>query len=313
MEEYRRLRERHTFKEMCENPELAVAVTLQPVRRFDLDAAIIFSDILLPLEKMGVGLQFSDTEGPTLDRPIRSGHDIDALKPIDPEEDLAYVLKAIEMARAELGGSIPLIGFSGAPFTLASYLLEGGGSKHYRLTKAFMYTEAQAFGLLMEKLTDVVAGYLNAQIRHGAQAVQVFDSWIGILSARDYERYVMDHMKRLFASLDRSVPSIHFGLDTCHLLPLMHDAGGDVMGVDWRIPIDKARESTGGTCAIQGNLDPAALFGPAKHVREQVKEILGRAQGAGHIFNLGHGVMPGTPVENVDVLVHAVHEYGRGA
>lgn len=314
MEEYRRLRERHTFKEMCKNPELAVEVTLQPVRRFDLDAAIIFSDILLPLEKMGVGLQFSDAEGPTLDRPVRSAHDVNALKAIDPEEDLAYVLKAIEMTRGELGGTVPLIGFSGAPFTLASYLLEGGGSKHYKLTKAFMYTEAKAFGLLMEKLTDMVTGYLNAQIRHGAQTVQVFDSWVGILSAMDYERYVMGHMKRLFASLDRSVPSVHFGLGTCHLLPLMKEAGGDVMGVDWRVPIDKAWESVGRNCAIQGNLDPAALFGPAKHVQEQVREILRRIAGAGgHIFNLGHGVMPGTPVENVDVLVHEVHEYGRRA
>jgi uroporphyrinogen decarboxylase len=260
---------------------------------------------------MGVGLQFSDAEGPILDRPVRSAHDVSALKAVDPEEDLAYVLKAIEMARAELGGTIPLIGFSGAPFTLASYLLEGGGSKYYRSTKAFMYTETKAFGLLMEKLTDMVAGYLNAQIRHGAQAVQVFDSWVGILSAPDYERYVMGHMERLFASLDRSVPSIHFGLDTCHLLPLMREAGGDVMGVDWRLPLDKARESMGGTCAIQGNLDPAALFGPAKHVRDQVREILrGVGESRGHIFNLGHGVMPGTPVENVDVLVHEVHEYG---
>ncbi len=314
MEEYRRLRERHTFKEMCQTPELAVEVTLQPVRRFDLDAAIIFSDILLPLEKMGVGLRYSDAEGPLLDRPIQTNDDIDALGPVDPEEDLPYVLKAIELTRAELDGAIPLIGFSGGPFTLASYLLEGGGSKYYRLTKGFMYTDATAFDLLMEKLTDMVVDYLNAQIRHGAQAIQVFDSWVGILSAADYERYVMGHMKRLFASLDRSVPSIHFGVDTCHLLPLMSDAGGDVIGVDWRVPIDQARESMGRSCAIQGNLDPAALFGPMRHVQEQVREVLRRVGGApGHIFNLGHGVMPGTPVENVDVLVREVHEYGAGA
>ena len=312
MEEYRRLRRRHTFKEMCQTPELAVEVTLQPVRRFDLDAAIIFSDILLPLENMGVGLHFDDARGPSLDRRVRSGRDVDALKAVDPEEDLPYLLKAIEMARTELAGTAPLIGFSGGPFTLASYLLEGGGSKHFRLTKAFMYAEPYPFRLLMEKLTDMVAASLNAQIRHGAQAVQVFDSWVGALSAADYERYALPHVKRLFASLDASVPRILFCLDACHLLPLMAGAGIDVLGVDWRVPIDKVREMTGGKLAVQGNLDPAVLFGPAGHVRAEAREVLRRAGGAGgHIFNLGHGVLPETPVENVELLIAEVHEYGR--
>ena len=312
MEEYRRVRERHSFMEMCKTPELAVEVTLQPIRRFDLDAAIIFSDILLPLEKMGVALQFTDTGGPAIGKPLRSKQDVDAMRAIDPEQDLAYVLSALEMTRAELAGKVPLIGFSGAPFTLASYLIEGGGSKHYQLTKSFMYRETKLFHLLMEKLTDMALAYLNAQIRHGAQAVQVFDSWIGILSVMDYREYVMDHMKRLFAGLDPSVPRIHFGVGTCHLLGLMRDAGGDVIGVDWRVPIDEAWDSMGRTRAIQGNLDPVTLFGPEDYLERQVRDILRRAGGAGgHIFNLGHGILPATPVESVDRLVRTVHAYGK--
>jgi uroporphyrinogen decarboxylase len=311
MEEYRRLRERYTFMEMCQTPELALEVTLQPIRRFDLDAAIIFSDILLPLEKMGVAVHFGDAGGPALEKPVRSRRDVEALRPVEPEEEMSYVLKAVEMVRQELAGAAPLIGFSGAPFTLASYLIEGGGSKHFLSTKAFMYGEPDAFNLLMEKLTVMAASYLNAQIRHGAQAVQIFDSWAGVLSAPDYEHYIMGHMTRLFASLDRSVPSIHFGADTCHLLPLMKEAGGDVIGVDWRLPINDAWELIGRDRAIQGNLDPAALFSPAGRLTRQAGEVLRRAAGApGHIFNLGHGVLPGTPVEAVELLVRTVHEYG---
>ncbi len=312
MEEYRRLRERHTFKEMCQTPDLAVEITLQPILRFDLDAAIIFSDILLPLEKMGVGLHYDDAKGPLLERSLRSAGDVEALRAIDPEEELQYVLKAIEMVRTELAGTVPLIGFCGGPFTLASYLLEGGGSKFFRPTKAFMYAEPKAFSLLMQKLTDMIAAYLKAQSEHGAQAVQVFDSWIGVLSAGDYERYVLPHVKRLFADLDPTVPRIHFGVDACHLLPLMKEAGGEVLGVDWRIPLDKAMTLIGDGFAVQGNLDPAVLFGPEDYVRAETREVLRRAESApGHIFNLGHGVLPGTPIENVEVLVEEVHEYGR--
>ncbi len=313
MEAYRQIRARHSFLEMCKTPELAAEVTLQPVRRFDLDAAIIFSDILLPLEKMGAALTFSDAGGPSIERPVRSKEDVESLKALDVEEDLPYVLNAIEQTRTELDGTVPLIGFSGAPFTLASYLIEGGGSKHYQPTKTLMHTETAIFQLLMNKLTDMAIEYLNAQVRHGAQAVQVFDSWIGILSTQDYGEYVLPHMKRLFASLDRSVPSIHFGVDTFHLLPLMHEAGGDVIGVDWRLPIDEAWALLGKDSAIQGNLDPVALFGSRDSIEKQVKDIIGRAGGVnGHIFNLGHGILPGTPVENVEFLVDYVHTTVRG-
>jgi len=314
MEEYRALRQRHTFVEMCKTPEIAAQVTLQPVLRFDLDAAIIFSDILLPLEAMGAALQFDDAGGPVVERPIRSAADVEALRPIDPGCDLSYLLDAIRAARSALSGRIPLIGFAGGPFTLAAYLIEGGASKHYQMTKAFMYAQPAAFRLLMEKLTDLCAASLNAQIEAGAQAVQVFDSWVGVLGAADYAEYVMDHSTRLFASIDRSVPSIHFGVGTFHLLPLMGRAGGDVIGVDWRVPIDMAWEAIGRDRPIQGNLDPAVLLGPPARLEQQVQEIVRRAgTGGGHIFNLGHGVLPETQPEAVEVLVRQVHEYGRAA
>lgn len=310
--EYGRIREKYSFLDMCRTPELAVEVTLQPIRRFDLDAAIIFSDILLPLEGMGIGLRFSDGDGPVIDRPLRSKADVEALKPIDPEEALGYVLKAIEMTVRNLDSAVPLIGFSGGPFTLASYLIEGGGSKHYRHTKAMMYTEPETFRLLMEKLTVMAIGYLNAQIRHGARAVQVFDSWVGIVSTTDYREYVLPHMKQLFASLDESAPSIHFGVGAYHLLPLMKEAGGTVMGTDWRVPIDEVRRLLGRDRAIQGNLDPVVLFSPPRNIEARVKDILRRVGRApGYIFNLGHGVLPGTPVENVKLLIDLVHEHGR--
>jgi uroporphyrinogen decarboxylase len=308
MAEYRRVREKYSFMEMCKTPELAVEVTLQPVRRFDLDAAIIFSDILLPLEQMGAPLKFNDAGGPVIEKPVRSKRDVEALKDIDVEQDLSYVLRAIGQARTELDGMVPLIGFSGAPFTLASYLIEGGGSRHYERAKTFMRTEAPLFHLLMDKLTDMAISYLNAQAKHGAQAVQVFDSWVGILSVQDYREYVLPHMKRLFASLDRSVPSIHFGVGTFHLLPSMREAGGDVIGVDWRVPIDEAWHLLEKGTAIQGNLDPTALFGTPDSIRQQVRDIVGRTRGTdGHIFNLGHGILPGTPVENVAFLTECVH------
>lgn len=314
MDEYRALRQRHTFVEMCKTPDIAAEVTLQPVLRFDLDAAIIFSDILLPLEGMGAALHFDDAEGPVVERPVRSAADVEALHPVDSGRDLSYLMDAIRIARAALAGRIPLIGFAGAPFTLAAYLIEGGASKHYQAAKAFMYGAPAAFRLLMEKLTDLSAASLNAQIKAGVQAVQVFDSWVGVLGAADYAEYVMDHSARLFASLDRSVPSIHFGVDTFHLLPLIGRAGGDVIGVDWRVPIDMAWEAIGHDRAIQGNLDPAALLGPAARLEEQVRAIVRRAgTGGGHIFNLGHGVLPETPPEAVGLLVRKVHEYGRAA
>jgi uroporphyrinogen decarboxylase len=312
MEEYRLMREKHGFLEMCRTPELAAEVTMQPIRRFDLDAAIIFSDILLPLESMGVRLSFGEGGGPVIENRVASKQDVLDLKGIDPETDLVYVMKAMEMARDRLEGSVPLIGFCGAPFTLASYLIEGGGSKYYKLAKGMMHTDESAFHLLMEKLTDMAALYVNAQVRHGAQAIQVFDSWVGILSTTDYRAYVLPHMLKLFSSIDKSVPSIHFGVGTFHLLPLMEEAGGDVIGVDWRTPIDEARALFTRRPAVQGNLDPTVLFTSFDYIEGQVKDILARVNGSpGHIFNLGHGILPDTPVENVDFLISSVHRESK--
>lgn len=314
LEEYRNVRKAHSFLEMCKTPELATEVTLQPIRRFELDAAIIFSDILLPLEQMGIGLEFSDGEGPALLNPLRTPADVAKMKQIDPEQDLGYVLQAIEMTRRELNGAVPLIGFTGAPFTLASYAIEGGGSRNYLVTKTMMYTEPAAFRLLMEKLTDMVIAYLNAQIRHGAQAVQVFDSWVGTLSLVDYKAFVWPHMKRLFAGLDRAAPHIHFALGAAHLLELVSSAGGDVIGVDWRTPLDDAWQRIGVQKAVQGNLEPVTLFGSKEHLRAAAKDVLARAGNRnGHVFNLGHGVFPGTPVENVAMLIDLVHSESKRA
>ncbi len=312
LQEYQDVRQSHGFLEMCKTPELALEVTLQPVRRFDLDAAIIFSDILLPLECMGIGLEFSDGEGPVLRNPLRTAEDVGRMREIAPEKDLRYVLKALEMARSALDGMVPLIGFAGAPFTLASYAIEGGGSRNYIETKRMMYADSGSFHLLMEKLTQMVVSYLNAQIRHGAQAVQVFDSWVGTLSSTDYETFVLPHMKKLFASLDPSAPHIHFALGTSHMLKLVGSAGGDVVGVDWRMPLDEAWRRITFRKAIQGNLDPALLFGSRERLQANVRDILERAGNRkGHIFNLGHGVFPATPIENVDLLIELVHNGSR--
>jgi uroporphyrinogen decarboxylase len=308
LQEYRDVRKLHSFLEMCKTPELAVEVTLQPIRRFNLDAAIIFSDILLPLECMGIGLEFTDGEGPVLRNPLRTTKDVERMRAIDPEKDLHYVLKALEMARGELNGIVPLIGFAGAPFTLASYAIEGGGSRNYIETKKIMYTEPASFSLLMEKLTDMVITYLNAQIRHGAQAVQVFDSWVGTLSSIDYETFVLPHMKRLLASLDSSAPHIHFALGASHMLKLVGSAGGDVVGVDWRTPLDEAWKKLGFKKAVQGNIDPVLLFGSSACLTASVHDILERAGNRnGHIFNLGHGIFPATPIDTVSLLIELVH------
>ncbi len=312
--EYRAMRESYSFLQMCKTPDLAVKATLEPIRRFDLDAAIIFSDILLPLEPMGLELEFSDNEGPVIGSPIRSASQVSGLRIIDPEEHLAFLMRSIEMTCEALAGRIPLIGFCGGPFTLASYAIEGGGSKDFRKTKTLMYTQPDVFQLLMKRLTDVAILCLNAQIKHGARVVQVFDSWVGILSTSDYHTHVLPHMTRLFASIDRSAPSIHFGVGTSHLLWLMKSSGCDVLGVDWRLPIDEAWMNIGHECAIQGNLDPAALFGPRIFVEAAAKDILHRiGRAPGHIFNLGHGVLPGTPADSINVLIDLVHQYRRDA
>jgi len=310
MKEYRDLRKKYSFLEMCKKPELAAEVTLQPLQKIKVDAAIIFSDILIPLEPMGVGFEFAKGEGPVFHRSIREMKDVDRLKIIEPEEDTPFLMKAIRIVRKELEGKIPLIGFSGAPFTLASYIIEGGHSQNYILTKSMMYQDRATWDKLMEKLSEVLIRYLNAQIRAGVQAVQVFDSWVGCLSQADYKEFVLPYSQKILNCLNKSVPAIHFGTSTSTLLPLMKRAGGDVIGVDWRDDLGEAWKRIGYDVGVQGNLDPVVLFGPIDLIKKEVKRILRQADGRpGHIFNLGHGILPNTPVEHVVALVDMVHEY----
>ena len=310
MKEYRTLRKRFSFLEMCKNPELAAEVTLLPIEKLKVDAAIIFSDILLPLEPMGVGLEFARNEGPIIHHPVHEIKQIDAMRVIDPEEDLPFLMKAIRNVRQELEEKIPLIGFSGAPFTLASYIIEGGHSKNYLLTKGLMYQNRLAWDRLMEKISEVLIRHLNAQIRSGVQAVQLFDSWVGCLSPSDYEKYVLPYSKRVIDGVDHSVPLIHFATSSSTLLERMKQAGGDVIGVDWRADLGEAWSRLRYDVAIQGNLDPVVLLGPIEIMENEVRRILDSAAGRpGHIFNLGHGILPNTPVDHVAALVNMVHEY----
>lgn len=310
MPEYRAIREKYSLIEICRQPELAAEVTLQPVRALGVDAAILFADILLPVIPLGLGLEFARGEGPVIGSPVRTMDDVRALKPVDAETDLGYVLQAIRILRGTLG-RVPLIGFCGAPFTVASYLIEGGASREFVKTKTMMYSAPGVWHALMEKLTAVLADYLTAQIRAGAQAVQVFDSWAGALSPRDYAAFVYPYSGQLIrAAADAGVPVIHFGTNTATLLPLMKSAGGDVIGLDWRVPLDDGWALLGEDVAIQGNLDPAALFAPLPEIRARVQDVLRRAAGRpGHIFNLGHGIMQHTPVDAVKAVVDMVHEF----
>jgi uroporphyrinogen decarboxylase len=312
MKEYQAVRATRSILDVCKTPELAAQVTLQPIDRFALDAAIIFADILLPLEAMGLSLKFTEGEGPVIDNPVRSRAAVDRLKPIDGDE-LRYVSDAIRQARRALADRVPLIGFAGAPFTLASYAIEGGGSRNYIETKSMMYREPEAWHRLMDKLARVVTGYLRQQIQAGAQAVQLFDSWVGCLSPGDYAEYVLPHVQLIFEGLQRErVPLIYFGTGTAMLLPLMHKAGANVLGVDWRVQIDDAWATIGHDVAIQGNLDPVVLFAPQHEIERRVEDILRRVQGRpGHIFNLGHGILPNTPVENVAAAVELVHKLSQ--
>ncbi len=309
MVEYRRLREKHSILELCKTPDLAAQVTLQPIDRFALDAAIIFADILLPLEPMGLSLEFAEGEGPIIHNPVRDRAAVDRLKVIDDTE-LQYVMDAISLTRKMLAGRVPLIGFAGAPFTLASYAIEGGSSRNYIHTKQMMYREPETWHRLMDKFARVITGYLRRQIRAGAQAVQLFDSWVGCLSAGDYAEYVVPHVQLIFEGLKHEgVPLIHFGTGTTAILKAMRQAGGDVIGIDWRIPIDEAWAMVGYDRAVQGNLDPVTLFGPISEIERRVTDILQRAAGRpGHIFNLGHGILPNTPVENVAATIDLVHK-----
>ncbi len=309
MVEYRRLREKYSILELCKTPELAAQVTMQPIDRFALDAAIIFADILLPLEPMGLSLEFAEGEGPIIHNPVRDRAAVDRLKMLD-DSDLQYVMDAISLTRKMLAGRVPLIGFAGAPFTLASYAIEGGSSRNYIHTKQIMYAEPETWHRLMDKFARVITGYLRRQIKAGAQAVQLFDSWVGCLSAGDYAEYVMPHVQLIFEGLKHEgVPLIHFGTGTTAILKAMRQAGGDVIGIDWRIPIDEAWAMVGYDRAVQGNLDPVTLFGPMHEIERRVTDILRRAGGRpGHIFNLGHGILPNTPVEHVSATIDLVHK-----
>lgn len=312
MAEYRALRAKHSILELCKTPELAAQVTLQPIDRFPLDAAIIFADILLPLEPMGLRLEFAAGEGPVIHNPVRDQADIERLSIIDGGE-LDYVAEAIRQARRALNGKVPLIGFAGAPFTLASYAIEGGSSRNYLLTKQLMYSEPKAWHQLMDKFARVITGYLRRQIKAGAQAIQLFDSWVGCLSVGDYVEYVMPHVQLIFEGLKREgVPMIHFGTGTSAMLRQMRAAGGDVIGVDWRIHLDEAWATVGHDVAVQGNLDPLTLFAPLHEIERRVEDILRRAGGRpGHIFNLGHGILPTTPIEHVAATIDMVHKLSQ--
>jgi uroporphyrinogen decarboxylase len=309
MPEYRAMRAKLGFLELCRNPEAAAEVTLQPVDRLGVDAAILFADILLIVEPLGVGLEFAAGEGPVIHRPVRSERDVARLRPIDVDAAVPFVFETVRRVKAALAGKVPLIGFAGAPFTVSSYVVEGGPSRDYLHTKRLMYEAPEAWHRLMDILAGATARYLNGQIAAGAQAVQIFDSWVGVLAPDDYRAFVQPHTRALIGALTPGVPVIHFGTGTAALLPLMRAAGGDVMGLDWRVDLDAGWAAVGHDVAVQGNLDPAVLLAKPPFIRQRVKDILDRAGGRpGHIFNLGHGVLQETPVEHVKALVDIVHE-----
>ena len=309
--EYRAIRERASMFEIMRDPALTAEVTLQPVRRLGVDAAILFSDIVAPLDAIGVDVDIKPGVGPVFGRPVRTAADLAQLRPLEPDADMPWVADAVKQLVAELG-DIPLIGFAGAPFTVASYLVEGGPSRTYVHTKTLMRTDPALWRTLLDTLADISLASLRAQITAGASAVQVFDSWAGTLSAADYEAYVLPSSRRIFDGLaDLGVPRIHFGVGTGELLPLMADAGPDVVGVDWRVPIDVARERLGDDVAVQGNLDPAVCLSPWEAVEAKVRDILNRnAKRPGHIFNLGHGVLPETDPDVLRRVVDLVHALG---
>ena len=312
MPEYRQLRESCSILEIIKTPELACQVTMQPINAFNLDAAIIFADILPLLEAMGLELDFVGGEGPVIYNPIRSVRDVQQLKVVAPEASLWFTLEAIKLARVELDArGLPLIGFSGAPYTLAAYAIEGSSSKQYLRTKGLMMGEPATWHQLMEKLSEMVGQYLLAQAQAGAQVLQVFDSWVGSLAPVDYREYVLPYSRRAIEIASQAgVPVIHFGTGTNGLLELLRDAGGDVIGVDWSIDLDSAWARIGEQRGIQGNLDPVALFAPWEALQARAKTVIDQAAGRpGHIFNLGHGILPETPVDNVKRLVDFVHEY----
>jgi uroporphyrinogen decarboxylase len=312
MPEYRRVRERYPFLEMCRRPELAAEVTVTAVERLGVDAAIIFADILLPLIPMGVGLRYEAGDGLVIERPIRTIADLEKIPPVNAADALSFVGDSIRLVKRALGDRTPLIGFAGAPFTLASYLIEGGSSRQYQATKTLAYNEPTTWHRLMTTLADVTADYLKMQIAAGADAVQLFDSWVGSLGPDDYRRLVLPHTQSVIAAVRGQAPVIHFGTITGNLLELMREAGGDVIGLDWRVDLGEAWRRLGYDVVVQGNLDPIALFAGRAEIRRRAREILDKAAGRpGHIFNLGHGILPETPVDHVIALVDAVHELSQ--
>lgn len=312
MKEYRAIRERVPFLTLCKSPDLVAEVTDHAARRLGVDAAILFADLLLPAEAFGLNLAYDRGEGPTIDPPVRTAADIDRLREPDLLADLGYVFEGVRVTRRALPAGMPLIGFAGAPFTLASYLIEGGASTSYRHTKGLMYSDPGAWNALMEKIVRLTADYLNGQIDAGVQAVQIFDSWVGCLGPEDYRTFVLPHVRALVGALRRDVPVILFGTQTTALLPMIASTGAGVVGVDWRVDLLDAWSAIGDR-AVMGNLDPVVLFAPRAEVVRRTRALLDRVGGRpGHIFNLGHGILPHTPLDNVLALVETVHA-GSGA
>lgn len=314
MPEYRAVRKNHSLIEICKNPQLAAEVTITAAEILRVDAAIIFADLLLPLEVMGLPFHFSAGEGPVIEQPVRTAQDVQKLK-TDSAADLGYVAEGVRLVARHFGSKLPVIGFCGAPFTLASYMIEGGGSRHYINTKTLMYSQPQAWHELLRKLVAVTSAYAAEQVRAGADVIQVFDSWVGCLSVEDYREYVLPRTTELIRKLKSTgAPVIYFGTDTSALLSSMKEAGADVIGLDWRIPLDVGWEGIGNAGAVQGNLDPVVLFASWKQVKQRTEEVLVRAGGRpGHIFNLGHGILPETPVENVKALAEYVQGHSVAA
>ncbi len=311
LKEYQEVRAKVDFLTLCKTPELAAKVTLQPIDILGVDAAILFSDILIPVEAMGMHLEFSEKKGPILSEPVRTKSAVDRLIIPDTEDSMSFVLETIRILRREL--KVPLIGFSGAPWTLATYIIEGGSSRNFLNTKKMMYQNPGLFGALMDKITATVVEYLSAQIRAGAQTVQLFDSWAGSLSPYDYENVIFPHVKAAIKALKKfGVPIVYFVNDCAGILDIAKKSGADVIGVDWRVDMAKAVKSLGKKISVQGNLDPLVLFGPKEQIEERVQDVLNKAEPArGHIFNLGHGILPETPVENAVAMVEAVHRLSR--
>jgi uroporphyrinogen decarboxylase len=310
MPEYRAVRKKHSLIEICKDPQLAAEVTITAAEILNVDAAIVFADLLLPLEVMGLPFHFSAGEGPVIEQPVRNPEDVQRLR-VDSAADLGYVAEAVRLVAKHFGGKLPVIGFCGAPFTLASYMIEGGGSRHYVNTKRMMYSQPEAWRDLLQKLVSVTSEYALSQVQAGADVIQVFDSWVGCLSVEDYRQHVLLQTTELVQKIRRSkTPVIYFGTDTATLLPAMKETGADVIGLDWRVPLDEGWSRLGNGVGVQGNLDPVVLFSDSAQVKQRAKKILDRAAGRpGHIFNLGHGILPETPVETVKALAAFVQEY----